>query len=216
MPLPRLLFPLFLASLLSVVACGNELASVRSEDVLFQDRFAPGETGRWLLEADEAGRMAIQDERLVIEINSPQTIQFATLEDATFTDFVLEVGVIRLAGDLESSVGVLFRLQNPNQFYRFEITGNGLYVLERRDEDGKWTRLTDDWLESPAIRQGLNVTNRLKVVAIGPILTLHVNDQLLIQTSDSAFAAGKIALDAGTFGRAGLRVAFDDLVVARP
>lgn len=210
----RSLFILCLLLLLS--ACGNDRVVLEGPDVIFADAFVAGQTGAWLVEGDDAGRTAVLNEQLIITVEEPNLLQYTTLSEPIFADFVLEVDVTQLAGDLESSYGLLFRMQNPGQFYRFDITGSGLYVMERHNGDGTWTRFLDDWVESAAIKQGLTVTNRLKVVAQGPLLSFYVNDQLLQQVNDGSFAAGQIALAAGTFGRGGLEVAFDNLVVRNP
>ncbi len=202
--------------LMFLAACGNDRVVLEGPDVVFADAFVAGQTGEWLVEGDDAGRTAVLNEQLIISIEEPNLVQYTTLTEPIFADFALEVDVTQLAGDLESSYGLLFRMQNPGQFYRFDITGSGLYVMERHNGDGTWTRFLDDWVESAAIKQGLTVTNRLKVVAQGPLLSFYVNDQLLQQVNDGSFAAGQIALDAGTFGRGGLEVAFDNLVVRNP
>lgn len=199
-----------------ITACREAGGPLAAENVLFQDAFVAGQTGSWEVEGDALGRTAVVSEQLVIEIDTPNTLQFTTLAEPTFTDFVLEVEVRQLAGSSESSFGVLFRLQDPSQFYRFDITGSGLYMVERRNADGSWTRFVEDWTANPAINQGLNLVNRLKVVANGPLLSFYVNDILLQQVNDPLYTAGSIALDAGTFGQPGLRVAFDNVLVQRP
>jgi hypothetical protein len=212
----RFFLPFALCLLLFLSACGNDRVVLEGPDVIFADAFAAGQTGDWLVEGDDAGRTAVLNEQLVISIEEPNLLQYSTLAEPIFADFALEVDATQLAGDLESSYGLLFRMQNPDQFYRFDITGNGLYVVERHNGDGTWTRFLDDWTESEAIKQGLSVTNRLKVVAQGPVLSFYVNDQMLNQFKDASYATGQIALDAGTFGRGGLQVAFDNVVVRNP
>jgi hypothetical protein len=199
-----------------LASCGNNRVVLDGPDVIFADSFIAGETGNWLVEGDDAGRTAVLNEQLIISLEDPNLLQYTALNEPIFADFALEVDIIQLAGDLESSYGVLFRMQNAAQFYRFDITGNGMYLLERHNSDGTWTRFLDDWVESPAIKQGLTVTNRLKVVAQGSILSFYVNDRLLQKIDDGSYAAGQIALDAGTFGRGGLEVAFDNVVVRNP
>jgi hypothetical protein len=202
--------------LIFLSACSSNRVVLEGPDVIFSETFAAGQMGDWLIEGDDAGRTAVLNDQLIINIEEPNLLQYTTLNEPIFADFVLEVDVTQLAGDLENSYGVLFRMQNPGQFYRFDITGNGLYVLERHNVDGTWTRFLDDWVDSAAIKQGLTATNRLKVVAQGPMLSFYVNDQLLQQVNDASYAAGQIALDAGTFGRGGLEVAFDNVVVRNP
>lgn len=201
--------------LLLLAACGSDSDSMSAE-LLFHDEFVSGETGNWLMEGDDVGRAAIIGEQLFIEIDEPQTIHYVTLQEPAFDDFALELDATQIAGDLESSFGVLFRLQEPGQFYRFEITGNGLFMVERHDSDGSWTRFIEAWEESEAIIQGLNAVNRLKVVAVDSTLSFYANDTLLLQATDSSYVGGSIALDAGTFGRPGLQVVFDNVVVSNP
>jgi len=179
----------------------------------FRDEFTPGQTANWLLEQDELGSTAVANEQLVITVAAPNTIQYATLTDRTFGDFVLEVDAWQRGGAPESSYGVLFRVQDDGQFYRFDITGNGLYMIERRAADGTWTRLLTEWTATAAINQGLNVANRLKIIANGPELAFYVNDILLTQLSDSSLSEGRIGLDAGSFAGNALQVSFDNVSV---
>jgi hypothetical protein len=184
-----------------------------SADEPFTDAFVPGQSGNWLFEQDASGSTAIVNEQLVVTITAPNTIQYATLGDRTFGDFVLEVDAWQRSGAPESSYGILFRLLDDQQFYRFDVTGNGLYIVERRQADGTWLRLTPEWTPTSALNQGLNVANRLKVIATGPTLTFYANDVLLTQVVDEALATGNIALDAGTFGGGDLQVSFDNLTI---
>jgi hypothetical protein len=198
---------------LLLTACVD--TSETSSNVLFRDEFVAGQTGAWVLEGDAEGRTSILDERLLIEIGEPNTLQFATLEEPAFSDFDLSVEARMLEGDRRSSYGILFRMQDTEQFYRFEITADGLFIVERRNADGSWSRLVDDWTPSPAINQGLAVANQLRVIAIGPTLSFYVNDNLLHTAQDEQIRTGTIGLDAGTFGQGGLRVTFDKVVVQR-
>ena len=210
----KLLFSLAIAAVLA--ACSGDSLPGTDPDLLFSENFAPGAVGDWLIEGDAVGQTTLLNENLVIEIDEPNVMQFATLQTPGFSDFILEVDVRQLQGDTQSSFGILFRMQNPNQFYRFEITGNGMFMLERRNGDGTWTRFLEDWVDSQAIRQGYNEVNRLKVRAIGPNISIFANETLLFQASDSAYTSGTIALDAGTFTQPGLQVAFDNLEVREP
>ncbi|MCA9998035.1 MAG: hypothetical protein KDE56_19880 [Anaerolineales bacterium] len=204
-----------------LVGCGGggeeQADAVRPQldaNTLFYDNFAPGQTGAWLLEQDEVGKTAVLNEQLAIEINAPNTVQYSALANELFDNFVLTVDVSQLQGSLDSSYGVLFRMVSPEQFYRFAMTSEGTYVIERR-ENGRWLRLSDDWPTAPAINQGLNVANEIKITAVGATLTFFVNGIEVQQVTDSTYSLGGIALDAGTFGHTGLQVAFDNVQVSR-
>ena len=209
----RFFFLIYVLTFLT--ACGNDRIILDSPDVLFHDEFTAGQTGAWQVEGDDRGRTAVQGDHLVISIEEPNLLQYAALAEPLFDDFALQVDATLLAGDPESSYGVLFR-KSGDQFYRFAITGRGLFVLERHNIDGTWTRFFEDWRETSAIKQGVGATNRLKVTARGGDFSFYVNDELLLQVNDGSYASGQIALAAGTFGRAGLQVAFDNVVVTRP
>ena len=183
-------------------------------NTLFYDNFAPGQMGAWLLEQDEVGKTAVLNEQLIIEINAPNTVQYSALANELFDNFTLTVDVSQLQGSLDSSYGVLFRMVSPEQFYRFAMTGEGTFVVERRD-NGRWLRLSDDWPVAPAINQGLNVANEIKITAVNDTLTFFVNGIEVQQVTDSTYSLGGIALDAGTFGHTGLQVAFDNVQVSR-
>lgn len=185
-------------------------------DVLYSDGFVPGQMGNWLIEGDNAGQTAVINEQLVIELADNNIMQFSTLPDQFFDNFILEVDAQLLEGDLGSSYGVLFRMQDATRFYRFEITGDGMFMVERRDGEAGWTRFVDRWTESPAINQGLGSSNQLRVEALGTNISLFVNDQLVHQFNDTAYSSGTIGLDAGTFVQPQAQVAFDNVVVRRP
>ena len=190
--------------------------NLESDDVLFHDEFGAGSTGSWILEGDELGQTAVVNEQLHVYVDGPNLMQFATLTEPQFQDFVLTIDARQLAGDLQSSYGVLVRMQDSTRFYRFAVTGDGHYMIERRNGDGGWTRLVSDWTSTPAVNQGLSVANRLRVEAEAATMRFYVNDVLLHQITDAQYAAGMIGVDAGTWGQGGLQVAFDNLVIMRP
>ena len=182
------------------------------ENALFFDEFVVGQTGDWLTEGDDAAVTAVINERMLININEPQTMQFVTLNEPIFNNFTLEADAVQVTGSPESSYGVLFRMSSPSEFYRFAIRGDGLYMIERHDPDG-WTRFMKDWEPTNAIHQGAGQNNHLKVIAEGDTFSFYVNDIVVAQISDGRYAQGNIALDAGTFGQTNLQVAFDNVLV---
>lgn len=210
-----LLFTAYFLLFTALTACGggDNAASV-DEDVLFRDEFTPGEMGAWQVEGDDVGQTAVIDQKLVISIGQPNTMQYTTLQEPVVTNFSMEVDTKQLTGNPESSYGILARMRGADQFYRFEITSSGLYMVERHNADGTWSQYLDDWTESSAINQGLNSVNRLKVEANGPNLAFYVNDTLLHEVNDNGVGLeATVGLDAGTFGQAGLQVAFDNVVI---
>lgn len=199
-----------------LVACRTAPAGPSPSDILFSDSFTAGSTGPWLLENDQQGQTVIADGRLVIALDALNLVQYTALGDLNFSDFTLTVQVSQTAGDPNSSYGLLWRMNGPNQFYRFEINSAGLYLVERRNSDGTIGDLSVGWQPSAALLTGLNTTNHLRLEAIGSQMKFYVNDQLIDEIADSTYLQGAIALDAGTFSEGGLQVMFDNLVIAKP
>jgi hypothetical protein len=212
------IFLTFLAFLvLFLASCSDmEIPLPGQSKTLYRDEFIMGHTGPWTLESDELGSSAIVPEQLVIELNAPNLVQYSKLIEPTFTDFTLEVDAQLAGGSPSSTYGVMFRMQTPDEFYRFEITGDGMYILERHDADGSWARYTEDWLDTVVINQGVGATNRLKVIANGDRISVFVNDVFLEEIRDNTYQSGNIALDVGTFDGTGARVSFDNLIVSPP
>jgi len=206
---------LLFTTIFLLVACGgSEEAFLEDDDVIFSDQFIPGETGDWLVEGDDVGQTAVIDQKLVISIDQPNTLQYTTLQEPIVNNFLMEVDTQQISGNPESSYGVLARMRGADQFYRFEITSSGLYMAERHNADGTWSQYLDDWTESAAINQGLNTVNRLKIEAVGPNLLFYVNETLLHEVYDNGVGLeANVGLDAGTFGQTGLQVAFDNVVI---
>lgn len=184
--------------------------------VIFQDDFSDAFAGNWQLEGDAQGRAEIVDGKLLLTVNAPATAQYVTLDGQVFRDLNLDVEATQTAGAAGGSYGLLVRMAAPGQFYRFEITSNGDYTVERHDGAASWERLTDGWQSSPAILRGVNETNRLRVAAVGETLSFYANDTLLVQLFDGAYEVGAIALDAGAFNQSELQVAFDNVVITEP
>lgn len=213
-----------LLSLLLCVLTGSVLAacgvfggrSPGAADVLFEEEFDDPLAANWQLEGDAQGQARIVDGKLLIAISAPGTVQYATLEDEIFSDLILDVEATQVGGVAGSSFGVLLRMVAPQQFYRFEITSNGEYMVERHDGPGEWERLTDDWQTSPAIRVGPNETNHLRVAVAGGTFSFYANDTLLTQVVDQRYQTGAIALDAGTFNQSEVQVAFDNVLIQAP
>lgn len=222
MTLGRPVTPIFLAlaALLALVACSRGVTnlgpSVTDSDLLYGDEFDAESSSRWLLEGDERGSTTVQDGQLVIDVNQDSALQYTTLLGPSFDNFDLVVEAQLLEGASDATYGLLFRMSGPEQFYRFELTGGGHYVVERRDAGGGWQRLVNGWQKSAAIMTGPGAVNRLRVTADGPALAFYANDELLQKVQDSSYALGSLALDAGTFGGQRTIVAFDNLAIHAP
>ena len=175
-----------------------------------------------------------------------------------FYDFDLEVEARPLAGPLDNGYGLLFRLREAQSapvleafglkrsgfnaarsYYLFLISSDGYYQLRRSLADEQ--QILSAWIPSPLIRQGLEVSNRLRVVAQKSTLQFYINGeqvalcipddsqasstwandeciggQMRLTLQDESPEAGRIALVAQSFQQAGVVLAFDNLLVRMP
>jgi hypothetical protein len=207
------LFLLLVVPILGSACDAVEVPLPGARRTLFHDEFVQGSTGNWLLESDELGSSVIVPEQMLIELNAPNVIQYTTLTEPAFSDFILEVEAGLNNGSLASSYGVLFRMQGPEEFYRFSVTGDGMYILERHGRNGAVVRFTENWRGDAGINKGHGSSNILKIEADGPRIAVYVNDNLLEEVRDDSLRAGKVALSAGTFDGAGIQAFFDNLAV---
>lgn len=204
--------------LISLLIFGSLLAGCRKR-LLEADDFGSADELRWQLEEDVYGRTYIENGQLFIAVNQIDTMQYATFFQS-YPNFNLQIDAKLLNGSLDSSYGILFRKQDSGAFYRFAITANGLFGVERRDASGNWLVYNDAgrWERSPAINTGLGQTNRLRSSAIGSIVVFSVNDTVIFRKEDfdTAFQDGTIALSAGAFSQPGVLAAFDNLNISEP
>lgn len=165
-----------------------------------------------------------------------------------FSDFDLTVQATAESEPIDNGFGVVFRLQDKgntsfadDSFYLFLISSDGFYRLVRVTDGVE--RVLSEWIDSPVIRQGLGVTNRVRVRAVGDAFDFAINGQavplcvpenpeatstyangvcvggaLQMVLRDSAIASGRIGVGgvATLTGGPGVTVAFDNLVVLSP
>src|SRR5690606_15926185 len=118
-----------------------------------------------------------------------------------------------VSGPLNNGYGMMFLVDNAtDSFYGFEISSDGyvdIYYCANACET--YESLVDDgWFASDAVRQGLNVSNTLLVIADGVRMTFFVNDEQVGEASDRRLISGDIALQIESFDEGGVVVEFDD------
>lgn len=204
-------------TLLLLIGCNRDTAPEEElpSGVLYQEDFETN-SGEWILESDMDAEATINGGQLQVAINSPNLVAWAELSDRKFDDFVLEVDASQLAGPDDNSYGVIFRMKEQTEFYRFDVSGDGYYEFSRRNDDeaNPWTSITE-WLDSEAIHKGAS-TNQIKIVAQGDHFSFYVNGQLVAEADDDSYRSGGIGLDAGSFSEAGVQIAFDNLTISEP
>ena len=158
----------------------------------WQDDFSTPEGG-WGETSDLQSVKKYENGQYHISVNASELFIWSTAGRG-LADFMVEAEATQVRGPNDNGYGLLFRFQDDRHFYRFDISGDGFYLLSKRAEY-QWVTLVD-WTESPFIHKG-QATNRLKVICQGSQISLYVNDRHLTDFSDVSYGHGEIGLFAG-------------------
>jgi hypothetical protein len=147
------------------------------------------------------------------EVSSANWIAWSVLrtdtETATdLTDFYAEVDLTFIQQPPGAAAGMVFRLQDSDNFYLYAVDPTGYYNLQKKS-GGEWVELVA-WTESDLIETGEEVTNRLGVLAEGSTLTLTLNGVVVAEVEDADLENGSLALMAEAFDSPNVEVAFDN------
>jgi len=114
-------------------------------------------------------------------------------QNTNFSNFAYEVNMTITAGDCGS---IIFRGNaSLYHYYYFRICQDRTYALWLFSHSGNQSK---DFLDSsdPIIKQGINQTNLIAVVANNNTITLYVNHKAINQIQDSTYSQGQIGLGA--------------------
>ena len=196
----------------SVALPSPDVRSSPASGVLFEDTFTNPGSGWDIYTDSDVETGYVNDEYRVAVFNADMTGWGTPSGAYDWANFAVEVDARQLQGPLDSAVGLLARYQPDGQnYYRFSISADGYYLVDIF-RAGQWVTLVESQ-SSPAIRQGLNQVNRLRVVCDRSKLSFYANDALLSEVIDNTFASGKIGLSVGTYDEGGAVVHFDNLRV---
>ena len=205
----RLQFP-WVVVVLMAVACGSRRGA--SAPLNWQEDFSAPASG-WQVESDASAAVTQQDGVMHILIEAPNRLAWASA-GREFADYHLGVLATQVAGPDDNEYGILARMADASHFYRFSISGNGYYLVSKHNGE-EWSRLSDDWTVSDAIRLG-TASNLIEVICQGEKMIFLVNGVELVEVEDADFLQGDIGLYAGSFYETGVEVQFDDLFVRQP
>lgn len=143
----------------------------------------------------------------------PQLMYWSTAGEE-FGDGLYQLEATAIDGPENNGYGLLFMVDNDtDDFYVFEISSDG-YAWIGLYRDGGAEEVTslvgDGWIETDAVKTGLNATNVLKVEVNQGLLTFWVNDEEVAQIEDNTFSSGDVAVFAETFEEGGVVVEFDN------
>jgi Tol biopolymer transport system component len=178
----------------------------------YEDDFSDPSSG-WDDAFDRYTTKQYGNNKYYIEVTTSNLVAWG-LANRDVSDFRLEVDAAQEAGPNNNGYGVLFRFQDRNNFYRFDISGDGFFLLSKF-RNGEWVTLVP-WTASSAINVGGAANNRLGVEAIGSRIRIYANEKLLADVKDDAFTHGNFGFFASTFSDPNLTISYDDIKLWTP
>lgn len=125
-----------------------------------------------------AGRLSSQvvDGVLRLSVGEPVAGPYS-VASPHFSDFDVRVQARTVAGPEDNGFGIVYREQDPNNFYYFLISSDGYYYVSRFLDGDEHVLST--WIQSPHVNTGIGAENSLRVIGQGDRFRFYVNDQLL-------------------------------------
>jgi hypothetical protein len=188
-------------------------AEVVKPVTLFRDDFSDPTSG-WSRTSNDNGAKDYENGAYTIRVDKESLASWTGAPTEDYADATVEVDAKQISGADDARFGLMFRRQDNDNFYYYEINRQGQYRVGKQ-AGGEWQAVAGtDWTASPAITT--TGTNRLKVVTAGSQINAYANDVLLVSLNDDTIAKGRPGLMAETTkGSRPVKVAFDNFVVGQ-
>jgi hypothetical protein len=177
--------------------------------VLYEDAFDLNRG--WVLTKSEVGVTSLLQGRLVITLHEPEALHLSISPAGTLADFYAEVDVNGVLCHEDDEFGIVFRLNDASEHYRFAINCAGEARVSRHllGESRNLIQPTS----SPSIIAGPMVTNRLALMLSGDLFRFWINGLELFEVRDRELAQGQLGLFARTRRERQATIAFDHFLV---
>ncbi len=176
--------------------------------VLFQDDFSDPNSG-WGSLSGEYGSVDYVDNHLQIEVLEDNYIIWSTPQKS-FNGIIVAVDIEVLNPVGDGEYGILCGYQDTDNYFALEISEDGYFSIWKYVDSEYFSVV--DWEPSSLIPTG-NGPFTLTAACLEDSISLGVNGEVLVETSDPDFSFGDIGLIASTLEAAGLKVIFDNIVV---
>src|SRR5690606_17228677 len=150
----------------------NRIAAIRSEPPDIEDDFA-ADNGTWGIGYTGDTTVYFRAGMLHVAVDAESTVAWGGSATRA-RDFYAEVDAVHREGALNNQFGILFQLEDNQNFYFFSVGSDGYYALQRL-VDGAW-EMPVEWVESEVIETGEGSQNTVGLLLEGSNLTLLIND----------------------------------------
>ncbi len=129
--------------------------------------------------------------------------------------FVLQAAA-SFSGAVNNGYGLIFQVTDSEQFYSFQISGDGYFGVDRIDDAETVTTLID-WTPSDLILTAEKAVNTLTVAGDGGAYRLYINGRQVASFNDDRYQGGAFGLIADNYDeQAPASFTFDELTMGAP
>ena len=182
-----------------------------SAKFVFQDDFKDPKSGWFVLKADDTKGGKYADGSYQVWATQKNTV--VVLNPKTrqeIGDFNVEVTVKQTSDGKGTALGIIYRLDNNGQYYRFTIADDQSFWV------GRNTGLLEEEIvekQSSKFIKPVTDGNKLKVVCSGIKQEVYVNDQLLSTVTDNTSVRGEMGMAFSNFGTPTANYTFSDFIL---
>jgi len=178
-------------------------------EVVFEDRFQS--SAGWNISRSSRGEISIAGSEINIVINQANSYLYAYREKPDLDDFFVQIRAMPSLCTGRDEYGLLFRLTNDQNFYRYSLSCSGEVRLEKIVAGGVVT--LQPWTRSASVPVGAPSISNLEVLAQGEEMSFFVNGDLQFKVVDEELKIGSFGIFGKSTGDSAYTVSFSDLVV---
>jgi hypothetical protein len=176
-------------------------------EVLYRDDFE--QTTDWQFRESQLGGASILDGRLSLAVRRAKAFYFVRSPAPALSDFYLEV-VVRsdLCSDGDE-YGVMFRINNLDEHYRFALACDGNAKVSRILQSGKVALVP--LTQTYAVVPGMMIDNRIGILAYQNYFRFYINGLEVFTARDNALKIGGVGFFVQSRSNGQTTVSFDSL-----
>jgi hypothetical protein len=177
--------------------------------IIFEDDFS--DPTSWSLSHSQAGSAALGKNELTIAIGETNAYVFSIRDEPILTDFYLEITAEPSLCRGLDEYGVLFRVSQNTDYYRFSLSCNGQVRLDRVSQGQASS--PQPWMLSGAVPPGAPSSSRIGISAVRTDMSFFVNDHYQFSIQDPLLSSGGVGVFARSANKMAVTVNFSNLIV---
>lgn len=182
------------------------IADITAEKPDIVDDFRT-DNGLWDVLSDDYGSSYYKNRALNIEAKADGRIIWSSTYESKddrdagnalqFDDFYIEFDTTFVTYTGENTAGLVFRMTDTDNFYKFMVDETGYYQLNKR-VNGEYQDVIP-WALTDAADTTDGAINKIGILAEGSTLAFSVNGTVIAQVEDTDFSSGSLALAIQTY-----------------